>query len=527
MISLFFILKTIVLLVLQIICDMRKEILFTLFLLITSALMAQPLQTDSSKLSEEETYLDAMHRHITSEKLFGYVKQLSDPSLEGRLAGSLGMAKAAEIVKGYYSAWGLLPGGDKGSYIQEYPHPCVEIKEGSTMEILFPTVGSKKETVWISKQYPWADGWFAGNSSGNGDITADVVYAGFGVSAPELGYDDYKGIDVKGKIVLVEGETPNTSQKPDSIALWYKHTLHQTKLANAASHGAIGMLYKWVPGPNAVYNPNFVYCHVTEALVEDIFKGTGKTYKETVKKIYSTKKSASFATGKKAHIKMVSTYNPDATGKNILGIVKGSDPDLSNEYIVISAHLDHLGLIPFLIEGANDNNTSSAALLGVAEALAKSGIKPKRSVVFLSLDGEESGLTGSTYYIQHPLFPKDKIKAILNLEQVGAGETLKASYGYTFPGFAAYLDKANKSYVHRRLSVSSTQYLTRPRTDGAVFMKSGYPCVDVRAVGGRFYHHPNDNSASINPEILQSATEWLYWTIIMLANDEKQDLSKD
>lgn len=137
----------------------------------------------------------------------------------------------------------------------------------------------------------------------NGEVTADVVYAGFGVTAPELGYDDYKDIDVKGKIVLVEGETPNISRNPDSLAMWYKHTLHQTKLNNAVTHGAAGLLYKWVPGPNAPYNPGFVYCHVTDTVVNDIFRGTGKTYKETIRQIYKTQKPASFHTGKRAHIK--------------------------------------------------------------------------------------------------------------------------------------------------------------------------------------------------------------------------------
>jgi hypothetical protein len=352
-------------------------------LLLLSAILAlgslsSSAQRRTATMTDEEMYLDAMHRNITTEKIFGYVKQLSDPALEGRLAGSPGMAKAVDIVKGYFKEWKLIPRGENGSYIQLFPHPCVEIQPGSTMDILFPVTQDKKKTVWISKTYPWADGWFAGGMTSNGEVTADVVYAGFGVTAPELGYDDYKDIDVKGKIVLVEGETPNISRNPDSLAMWYKHTLHQTKLNNAAAHGAAGLLYKWVPGPNAPYNPGFVYCHVTDTVVNDIFRGTGKTYKETIRQIYKTQKPASFHTGKRAHIKMNATYNPNATGKNILGMIKGSDPILCNEYVIISAHLDHLGMIPFLIEGANDNNSSSAAMLGVAEALAKSKIKPKR-----------------------------------------------------------------------------------------------------------------------------------------------------
>lgn len=487
------------------------------------ALLSLPLVyaqgREAQKPTVEERYLEAMHGTISAEKLFGYVRQLSDSTLEGRLAGSPGMAKAVEIVKGYYQAWGLTPAGDKGGYIQEFPHPCVEVQPGSTMEILFPTPEGKRGTAWIGKSYPWADGWFAGGMTGNGEVTADVVYVGFGVTAPELGYDDYKGIDVKGKIVLMEGETPNLSRRPDSLALWYKHTFHQEKLNNAVAHGAIGLLYKWVPGPNAPYNPGFVYCHVTDTVVNDIFRGTGKTYAETVRKIRETHRPASFDTGKRAHIKMNATYNPNATGKNIVGLVPGSDPALRDEYVIISGHLDHLGMIPYHIEGANDNNSSTAVLLGVAEALARSEVKPKRSVVFLSIDGEEAGLTGSTYYTQHPLFPKEQVKAIINLEQVGVGDKLVVSYNYKYPELAEVAKRANADYIHRPLLTWENFYRTRPRTDGAVFMQAGYPCMDFRAAGkGGYYHHPKDNTASIRPEILRAEAEWLFWTAIYLAN---------
>lgn len=492
---------------------MKKAFILSFLLLFSAVLIAQTQSTD------EEKYLDAMHRYITAEKLFGYVCQFSDPSFEGRLAGSPGMAKAVEAAETYYAEWGLLPAGNNNTYLQEYSHPCVEIKEGSTMEILFPTQGKGKETVWINKQYPWAEGWFAGNYSGNGEVEAEVVYCGFGVSAPELGYDDYKGIDVKGKIVLIEGETPNRDRSAEGIAKWYNHTLHQTKLDNAAKHGAVGLLYLWVPGPNALYNPNFVYCHITQKVADDIFLGTGKTYKETINKIYETQKPASFATGKKARIKMNSTYDPNGKGKNLIGMIKGSDPVLANEYVIISAHLDHLGMIPYHIEGANDNNTATAALLGVAEAIAKSEVKPKRSVVFLTLDGEEAGLTGSTYYTENPLFPKEKVKAVLNLEQMGAGERLSATFANSSPQLEQPAKLANEKYVHRRLRLGGSNYLPRPRTDGAVFAKLGYPVLDMRASGGGFYHHPKDNTESINPETLRSATQWLYWTTLLIANE--------
>ena len=507
---------------------MRKFLFFLLvFTGVTTFIFSQ--QRQSQSLTEEQQYLNAMQRYITSEKLFGYVTQFSDSVYQGRLVGTQPMAQAVEVLKKYFSDFGLQPGGDRGTFIQEYPHPIVEIGYGSGMSIFFPVnTGDKKSVTYVEKSYPWADGWFAGSYSGNGDIKAEVVYAGFGVSAPELGYDDYKGIDVRGKIVLIEGETPNRSREPEDIAKWYKHTLHQTKMENAAKNGAIGMLYNWVPGPNSLYNPDFVYCHITEQVVEDIFVGTGKTYKETAAQIYETMKPASFNTGKIARIKMVSKYSPNATGKNVLGIIRGSDPKLADEYIVLSAHLDHLGMIPYHIAGSNDNVSCTAAMLGAAEALAKAGIKPKRSIIFFSVDGEEAGLTGSTYFANNPIVPKEKIKAILNLEQLGIGDRFSASYAYNFPGLPKHVREAADKYALRRISVSPTSYLPRPRTDGAVFMKAGYPCIDLRAAGGSgAYHHPLDNPDFINPEMLQSASNWLFWALILMANDENFNPAKE
>lgn len=145
-------------------------------------------------------------------------------------------------------------------------------------------------------------------------------------------------------------------------------------------------------------------------------------------------------------------------------------------------------------------------------------IHNKRSIIFMSVDGEEAGLTGSTYYTNHPLVPQNKVAAILNLEQVGVGEMLGANYHYKYPELAELSEKANDRYVHRRLFTSETHFLTRPRTDGAVFMKAGYPCIDLWALGGGYYHHPKDNTQSINPDILRAATEWLYWTTIFIAD---------
>ena len=134
------------------------------------------------------------------------------------------MAKAVDIVKGYFKEWKLIPRGENGSYTTAIPPPLCRDTTGKHYG--YPNFLSPKtrKKLYGSPRHTLADGWFAGGMTSNGEVTADVVYAGFGVTAPELGYDDYKDIDVKGKIVLVEGETPNISRNPDSLAMWYKHT---------------------------------------------------------------------------------------------------------------------------------------------------------------------------------------------------------------------------------------------------------------------------------------------------------------
>ncbi len=502
-----------------------------IFVIAVIAFVALPMSGQSQRMEEgitpERALLNSMFENIRADKLFDYVKHLSDSTIyEGRLAGSKGMERASEWASDLFRQWGLSAFEDAPNYIQSYPHPCTEVHGGS-LTILFPIADLRRsknitsEISYITKSYQWAKYWYAGSTSGSGNITADVVYAGYGVCAPELGYDDYAGIDVKGKIVLIEGETPNTSRNRDTLLMWYKHTLHHTKIENAVKHGAIGMLYYWVPGPNNCYNKDFVYAFVTEDLVNELFVGTGRTYRETIANIRKNKKPSSFDMGKKANINMVTTHDEKATGKNVVGYVKGSDPVLCNEYVIVSAHLDHLGMIPYHIAGANDNNSSTAVLMGVAEALAKSQVKPKRSVIFINLDGEEAGLTGSTWFINNPLVSKEKIKLIINLEACGIGRMMSSTASYLNPGLNDYLVKAAEEYVHLNVRTGTTEHITRPRTDGAVFMKAGYPCIDVRAAGGnaRYYHQPEDDWPTMDGEMLENACKMVYWTAINAANE--------
>ena len=482
---------------------------FFLLLLATALL---PLSTAAQPVPDEDpdrAYLNSMFEHIKGARIFDDVRHLSDSTLfQGRLSGSVGMRRALMWVRERYAAIGLEPLPGMGGFAQDYPVVCTE-------------VSGPCEVLVDGRPCVWAKEWYAGGTSASGMAEAEIVFAGFGVSAPELGYDDYAGIDVRGKIVLIEGETPNTSHDDDTLRLWYPYTLHQYKVANAVAHGAIGMLYRWVPGPNNGYDPSFVYAYITDSLADTIFEGSGREYGSTIRQLRAEKHPASFATGKRARIEMTMSHRTDAKGHNLLGMVRGSDPELCDEYVILSAHLDHLGMIPFHIAGANDNNSSTACLLAVAEALANSPVKPRRSVIFLSIDGEEAGLTGSTYLTENPVVPAEKVKFILNLEQVGIGRGFSVGYKYDSPEIIEFVKQANERYVHRPLGFYPNRYVTRPRTDGAVFMKKGYPTVDFYSVGGEsYYHEPRDSWEIMDSSILEDAAQVMFWSVIRAANSD-------
>lgn len=183
-------------------------------------------------------------------------------------------------------SWGVKPAGDHGTYLQAFPNPYTLVLDRGEVSLHLPVYApGLKISGEIKKYYRYEDEYFPGGTSASGEVTAEVVYVGFGITAPELGYDDYKGIDVRGKIVLMESEVPFGPDKdPEIFKKWRPYSFHQYKLQNAAAHGAKGLLYYYGPivNPNNDYIEGFIYSHIGRSVVDDIFAGSGKTYQETV-----------------------------------------------------------------------------------------------------------------------------------------------------------------------------------------------------------------------------------------------------
>jgi len=282
------------------------------------------------------------------------------------------------------------------------------------------------------------------------------------------------------------------------------------------------MIYNYGPigNPNNAYDKNFIYVHVGDSVVKDVFSGTGRTHSETLEKIQKALKPMSFETGKKLTIKMSTTHYSDGKGVNIIGIRKGTDPEPGEETIIIGAHLDHLGKCYEIIPGANDNASAVAVMMAVAKALSDYDIRLKRSVLFLAFGAEEQALVGSRTYIEKPVAPLDKT-ILLNMDGVGVGDKINITAGKDFPLLCRPFEEANSKYIHRMIRTNSFPNLGRPRLDAAIFLRAGVPSLSFSTYGSRSYYHiPWDNLETIKPEIMEDMARLMLLSVIELANSE-------
>ncbi len=498
---------------------MKYRKFFSYYLIFSYLLIAVNLFAQNQQ--SEEKLLEVLHS-ISSHTLYEYVAELSSDYYEGRLTGTEGYNMAAEWVASYFEEWGIKPGGDDSTYFQYFPIPYTLVFPGCEVYLHIPQKNST-----IKKYYRYEDEFIPGSTSGSGKVTAEVIYIGYGVTAPELNYDDYKGVDVKGKIVLMEREVPVSPDKdPELFKKWRPYSFHQYKLKNAVEHGARGMLYNYGPiaNPNNAYDENFIYSHVGDSVVADIFAGTGRAHKDVLKLIKEQLKPQSFNTKKIVTIKNITEHYPEGIGSNVIGILEGSDPELKNEVIIIGGHLDHLGKCYEIMPGANDNASAVAVILGVAEALARYPNELKRSVIFICFGAEEQAVIGSKHYLENPKFPLEKTVCFINIDGVGCGDKLTARAAENFPALWEFFQIANDKYIHRIIKTPYFANIARPRLDAARFMWKEIPTLSFSTYGTKSYYHiAKDDINTITPEILEDLAQLIFLAIIDMANQYSID----
>jgi hypothetical protein len=387
--------------------------LFAVFLLLASA---APLGQDP----------------VSRERLRADLDHLCSPALAGRASLTPGAEAAARFIAGEMEKVGLTPAGGTG-FLQPFDvvpirvdreHTSLEVRRSGETRTFRP--GS---VFFPEPKQPI-------------DLTLEVVFAGFGISAPELGYDDYAGVDVRGKAVLVFDHEPQEGD-PDSTFNGTGFTLHAstwTKTQTAARHGAAAVLvvtepvnrHRSAPRPAARANApsqalasselRIPRVFVPREAAEALLQSSGGTAADWQIRIERTVSPASRALdGVTVRIRAANREADARTSWNVAGLLEGTDPALRDQTILVTSHYDHLGVQNGqLYPGANDNASGVAAMLETARVLAAT--RPARSVLFVSFGSEEQLMLGSYHYAAHPLRPLESTIAVLNLDMIGRNE---------------------------------------------------------------------------------------------------------
>lgn len=477
------------------------------------------------RLSEEEKIKEAeLLDSISEEKLLGYVKKLTSKDYAGRLTGTPEYKACARWMASLFEKWGLNPAGKDGTYLQSFPNPYTVVFVGGELSYTYQSRNARKK-----RKYVYEKEYYPGSNSGNGKLTAEVVYIGFGITAPELNYDDYAGVNVKGKIVLIEPEGPvSPDESPELYKEWKPYSSYQYKIKMAVAHGAKGMLINDLTvNADIDYVQNFMVAQVGEAVIKDIFTGTGKTHEEVMEKIKSTHTPQSFRTRKFFTIENFTEHHPKGTGFNVLGLIKGRAPLLKEEVIILGANLDHVGFCYEVMPGANDNASGVAVLLGVAEALARSPVKPKRSVLMIGFGSKEQSFKGSQTYLKSLVFPKKKTVVFLNLSMVGCGDILHAQGAGNNPELWKSLSTANNKYSKQTLEPKPNVNPGRPKLDADIFLSEGIPSISISAYGAPTYPRTTkDTVKTITPKIMVKLSKILYQAVLDIANTSQSFFTK-
>ena len=466
---------------------------------------------------------------IRPEAIRAHMSFLADDLLEGRRTATRGYDIAARYVAARFEELGLEPAGTGDGYYQ--PVPMVQMStNGAECSLTLQRGGGRK----IELEY--GPDFLVRSAVEKASAEAPVVFAGFGTTAPELGYDDYAGLDVRGKIVAILMGSPSTF--PSDQRAYYSDRGVQAR--NAAARGAAGILMIYTPErerrlsweaarqhshwPSSSWvdeagKPQFSTLLPAATLslegAKELFAGAPRKLDEIYAAAEAGKPPA-FELPVRASLRTAGK-GKRAESPNVAAVLRGSDPKLRDEYVVLSAHLDHVGMEPAgaggdtVYNGAYDNASGIAVMLEVAKAFTRLPA-PRRSVLFLAVTGEEEGLNGSEYFAHYPTVPIDRIVANTNLDMflmlypvrdVVAFGAEHSSLDRVVRDAAGRLglEVSPDPYPEQVLFIRSDHYAFVKQGVPAIFLavglKSADPAVDAKATLGKWmqevYHKPGDD----------------------------------
>ena len=449
---------------------------------------------------------------ITPEEFLENIKMLAKDELQGRGNGSPGLDEAARIIMEGYKAAGLKP--VNGSYYQKF-----ELQKGNDFgDNNYGSLHCKETTLALNLGKE-----FMPVSYGGKEIKElPLVFAGYGIHAPEMKYDDYAHLNVKGKVVLVLDLEPQRNNR-DSVfdgAADTQHAQLLNKVLTARSKGAAGIILVTGPlnlkgeeklpelGPGyAVQKIGIPGIRVTYQTMKPVLDKAGLDLMSIQQRIDKDLKPASKALEVKVSLNLDIKPRMKKVN-NVVGLLEGSDPKLKNEYVVIGAHYDHLGLgyvssmtpdkAGQVHNGADDNASGTSGLIEIAEKLSLGKAELKRSVLFVAFAGEELGLLGSSYFVNNPPVKKESMTAMINMDMVGRVRENHLTVGgigtaKVFKGLMEKLVKESSLDV----TLQETGFAS---SDNASFTAIKVPAVFFFSGTHGQYHTPDDDWQLINAE---------------------------
>ncbi len=493
--------------------------------------------------SSEEVVIDAGLSKISSESIFENIAFLASDSLKGRNTPSAELDIAAEFIAERFKQYGLKP--INGSYFQRVEF--VKIDLGDENYFVLSKNGESISFEIGSDFVPY--------NFGEGEIEGEIVFAGYGITAKEYGYDDYEGIDVKGKIVIVLRDEP---QENDSTSIFNgihptRYSFPRYKVQNAFEHGAIGVIilpdplnhlilkprgYAWpkifknlprtsLPIQLSYLRREFIPAiEAGEKFIKEVF-GDVQVLRDIQKAIDENLKPKSFKI-ENAKVKIkISFVKENVYANNVVGFIEGSDAKLKDEVIIVGAHYDHIGYFSpsalglaqedSIYNGADDNASGTVGIMEVAKAFGLSRNKPNRSILFIAFCGEEKGLLGSRYYVDNPIFPIEKTVAMVNLDMIGRNSIDSLILiGWSYSEDMKRLAEEENKVIGFKFSYDGEKDF--PRSDQANFARKGVPVIFFHSGEHEDYHKVSDEVNKINISKIEKVAKLCYRVVYRLAN---------
>jgi hypothetical protein len=451
---------------------------------------------------------------ITKEEIYSHIKYLASDELGGRFPGTIGGTLAMDYISKEFKYYNLVPAGDSG-YVQRFDM-TVGMQLGNSNTFSVETKSGKNSYELNSDFVP------IGFSS-NGKVSGEIVFIGYGISAADLKYDDYKdkdgkAIDVTGKILVMMRYSPSANDPANNTFNKYEES--RFKSAIARDNKAAGIII--ITGPasdnedklislkfdNVMQSTGIPVISIKRAIIEKLFKENDLDLSKIQNEIDKSKKSNSFVLKNTKATMEVTLEQVKAKTGNVLGFIEGTDANLKNEVIVIGAHYDHLGLGTSnslyegkdkkIHHGADDNASGSAGVMEIAQKLSADRSMLKRSVLLMCFTGEEEGLIGSSYFVNSELFKKYNIVTMINMDMIGRlDENKLIIYGIkTSPIWNDLLESINKKYDFKT-TLNPDGY---GPSDHSSFYSKNIPVLFFFTGLHADYHKPSDTYDKINSE---------------------------